>query len=190
MRARHVTVHQRARSRARSRGTALVEATVILPVFVILWFTVLYAHNVADAKIRMVTASRATAWGYAMGNCGSSGDPSPTPTPDVLGTRIDPLMEAPGVGSILSSGGGGFMSAITGIVSSMFSSVVPLAKDFDSRTTGTAVVSYRIPNVYTGDPGIGSRAEVGTVSVACNEAPQNGSLEGVLKMVWNAVKPW
>jgi hypothetical protein len=168
----------------------MVEAVAILPVFVVLWFAVLYAHNVADAKMRMVAGSRAIAWGYAMGNCGNSGDPNPTPTPSIAGQKVDPMMSAPGVGSMLSSGGGGWMSAITGIMSNAVSNAVPLAKDYDSTWTMNQTVSYRMPNNYTGDPGIGTHMVTGKVTVSCNEAPLNGNLIGILKMVWNAVKPW
>jgi Flp pilus assembly protein TadG len=180
----------RSLARRRQRGTAMVEAAAILPVFVVLWFAVVYAHNVADAKMRMVAGSRAIAWAYAMGNCGNQGDPNPTPTPQIAGKKVDPMLAAPGVGSMLGSGGGGFMSAITGVVSNAVSSAVPLAQDFDSQWTMNQPVSFRMPNNYNGNPGVGVHTVTGLVTVSCNEAPLDGNLTGILKMVWNAVKPW
>jgi hypothetical protein len=169
----------------------MVETVAILPVFVVLWLTVLYAHNLADAKMRMVAGSRAIAWGYAMSNCGNSGDPNPTPTPMIAGTKVNPMLAAPGVGSMLSSGGGGFMSAITGVISNAVSSAVPLAQDYDSQWTMSQPVSFRVPSSYTGGvPVAGVRMTTGLVTVSCNEAPLDGNVAGILKMVWNAVKPW
>src|SRR5215472_10225038 len=76
---------KRVRARRRKRGVALVEAAACMPLFVVLWFSILYAHNLFATKMGVNAAARAQAWGFAMGNCGMSGSPNPTATPGLSG---------------------------------------------------------------------------------------------------------
>ena len=65
------------------RGVAMVEAVAILPLFVVLWFTLLYAFHVSSDKISVNTSSRALAWGYVMANCHNPSGPHVTTWPGV-----------------------------------------------------------------------------------------------------------
>jgi hypothetical protein len=103
--------------RLRARGTAMVEAVIVLPVFVVLWFTCLFAFNVSANKIAVNNTSRSAAWGYAMANCSRSGDPAVTtwPTGTIAngGAQSD-LMTMPPAGQMLSSGIAGTTTSLTG----------------------------------------------------------------------------
>ncbi len=185
----------RVRARRGKRGVALVESAAVLPLFVIMWFVTITAHEIGLEKAKQINVARGNAWGYAMANCGDTGSSNPTKTPSGVTAnqgRIDPMFQMPPIGQMASSGGmGGWMSAIVSVISGFVQEIVPLAHDWDTQDIENKTVNYRIPDNYKGGGKNASAHTVtGNVVVTCNEAPFNGDLISALKWVWNAIKPW
>ncbi len=171
--------------RRRERGAALVEAAFMMPMFIILFFTSLYAHNVNSKQITLNTTARAQAWAYAMSNC-NKGPGSPEGESLPLGSSgnaqtMDLEGGSPGGGtsaasSALSSG------SVTGAISSFLSAITSVLSDIfanppGSQSTVRDSVSWRLPNVYDGSGyGVRSTPLYQSVTVVCNEQAQNGSI--------------
>jgi hypothetical protein len=176
--------------RARERGAAMVEAAFMMPMFVLLFFTSIYAHNLYAKQIALNMTSRSQAWSLAMYNC-SKGPGSPEG--ETLGAadsggsgEATTISLNAGSGSSDSSsatsgalnGGsvsGAATSAISG-VTSMISSIFPNPSGSQSVQNGS--VSWRAPNLYNpGDNGgIQSTQVTQTVTIVCNEQAQNGNI--------------
>ena len=60
--------------RRHQRGAAMVEAAFMLPMFVILFFTTMYLHNLNAKQIALNMTTREAAWSYAMANCNVTKD--------------------------------------------------------------------------------------------------------------------
>ncbi len=58
-----------ARQRARQRGTAMVEAVIALPIFVLLFAGLFHVEGLSSAKRAQTALVRRCAWAYAMNNC-------------------------------------------------------------------------------------------------------------------------
>ncbi len=183
--------------RRRQRGAAMVEAAFMMPMFVILFFTSLYLHNVNSHQIALNIESRGEAWQYAMDNCGKGAGHMDTevlgPPTSVVGTvTAVPLQSqnandagsaastALGAGSI-SGAASSIMSEVVGFVSQIF----PNPKGAQAKVTDS--VSFRVPDLYKNggaDAGDGTTHLKQEVTVVCNEQAVNGNvctaLSGIL----------
>jgi hypothetical protein len=55
--------------RGHKRGAAMVEAAFMFPMFIILFFAMIYAHNYGATQIETNSQARSLAWNDAMANC-------------------------------------------------------------------------------------------------------------------------
>jgi hypothetical protein len=168
------------------RGVAMVEAAAVLPLFVVLWFVTLYAHSYFAKKLDVNAKARANAWGFAMSNCGNQGQSPTDPTPNNVSASSVQGTSSNISGSDLTGGNGavGFVGVILQILMPFVS--MPIN---GSQSTEKADVSYGWPAPYHRGAVSGSKTVQGNVKVFCNEAPENGTLDGFVLELWNYVKP-
>jgi hypothetical protein len=171
--------------RLRERGTALVEAAFMLPMFVILWYASLYVHSLGSNYIEVNTSARQDAWQTAMANCGVHLSQDSEVLPPSLGGVVD-LPDTAGDGATeaeiaaaLKSGSitgtlAGFVNTFTATVSVLF------PNPSGATSVKTAGVSWRVPDLYD-HTGLGQKKTNvrGSATVVCNEAPLDGSILGV-----------
>jgi hypothetical protein len=189
---------KRRSSRARERGAALVEAAFMMPMFVILFFTSLYAHNLNAKQISLNITTRSQAWALAMYNCSKgpgTGSPAEGETlqaansggsgePTTIGLTSQNANDASSAaGSAFNSGSiSGSMSSMLSIVTGLLSDILPNPQGAQSQIKDT--VSWRMPNTYVAGgatSGPNSTPVQQTVTVVCNEQEQNGSIGSALK---------
>jgi Flp pilus assembly protein TadG len=188
-------VRARAIRRRRARGAALVEAAFLSPLFVILFFAGVFAHNLFSTKLDMIQTARANAWNYAMTNCSQGqGDQhwtqadwgnSAANDKAITGDIPNPTSwgSPPGV----SGGGKGSSSAQNGMggIEKVLGGL--LANPTGAQSAMTKNISYRIPNIYTHSDGKGIGQAGSTVTLFCNEEAQNGSIGAVFNTIFNAI---
>jgi len=189
-----------ARSR-RTRGAAMVEAAFMMPMFVILFFTSLYAHNLNAKQISLNMTTRASAWALAMYNCskGPASDEGETLQAANSGGTGEPQTislsggsgnDASNAASSAFSGGSvsGALSSVMSGITSAIASVFPNPQGSQSQIHDT--VSWRMPNVYVegGSTSGPNSTPVGqTVTVVCNEQAVDGSIGQAVKDIICAV---
>jgi hypothetical protein len=154
----------RARSRARARGAVLVEAVIVIPVFIILFAGIVFFGKIYDAKLNMLRLTRQSAWTHAMANCGTAGDPATTTEPG----NLDPAAEAedpPGGASGQPDGVAGPLRDALRIVGD--------APHKDVATNGYKATQSKTDTSVKADEPIGSitKQVSGASHVMCNEAP-------------------
>jgi Flp pilus assembly protein TadG len=66
-------------ARSRQRGAVLVEAVVVVPVFILLLGGMLFLHHVLREQQRVMQRARTAAWTYAMSSCSGGGNGVPQP---------------------------------------------------------------------------------------------------------------
>jgi hypothetical protein len=190
--------------RTSERGAALVEAAVMMPLFITITFAGFYAYNYGRAGIDIKTSSRAEAWSLAMSNCGSSGSDDSEKLPEVEGStegasggaaNTTPITHTPPSASLSTQmhgalgGGGGGGAFIVTIIQGFFNWISPLFPNpTGSTSTQTETINYRIPYQGNMGPGFVSRSgsPTGTkaggkgqgltanVTLSCNQAPSSG----------------
>lgn len=177
------TIHRknrlvRRRRRAGERGAAMTEAVVAIPFFLLLTSSILFVGKMYETKLRVMRATRQSAWSYAMCNCGEAGD-SPTTSckpgdPGAAATPGGPMGGAPAGydPSSLGKGGKGPGASVA-------------TKDYGtSKASGSAKV---VSDVFlTGF----SKEMKSETHVMCNEAPHNGDLKGWLTSAFDAFTSW
>ena len=199
---------QVARRRAQ-RGAAMVEAAFMFPMFIILFFSVIYAHSFSATKIDEATQARELAWTNAMGNCGKTGDAIIEKIPDqvsdlsvtrgnftgveqtsqiAIQTTTSPQSPMNGESSSTKSGvseaiaGGSIEGAFGNIANMLVGVVADLFPDPDgAQGVGTGTVSWRLPNNSAASDPTNSTKLTQTVTVMCDETVQNGSVLTVVK---------
>jgi hypothetical protein len=168
------------------RGTALVEAAFMMPMFVILFFTSLYLHNLNSKQISLNISTRANAWAFAMSNCnkGPASPESESLPVGSSGNATQMQMQGSSSGSGLSAASAALgAGSVTGAISSAMSGITSLlasvfADPEGSQSKSNVALSWRLPNVYEGGATDGPRTTNvhQTVTVACNEQAENGSI--------------
>jgi len=181
--------HTRHRAaRRHERGAAMVEAAFMMPMFVMLFFTSIYAHNLNAKQISLNLTTRAQSWALAMYNCskgpgspegetlqaansGGSGEPTQitlkSTNPSTSGSAA---MSALSGGSIM-----GMMSTFMGMATGILSGLFPDPPGSQSQVKDS--VSWRMPNLYNG-AGVGqtnSTPVQQTVTLVCNEQAKTWS---------------
>jgi hypothetical protein len=151
-----------ARARIRARGAILVEAVVVLPIFIIIFAGIVFVGKFYDAKLSVMRASRQSAWTEAMANCGTAGDPGTTraqPADDSLPTAENE--DPPGGGQ---PDGVDLASALR---------IVGDAPHKDIATAGYHGKKAKTERNVTADQPLGAieKSVSGQAHVMCNEAP-------------------
>jgi hypothetical protein len=171
------------RGRLRAMGTALVEATFLMPMFVILFFATLYAHNLGYGHMKENREARAAAWALAMSNCNDSGDSDSEVLPGAntggsgaasrvsLTPSTEPL---PGGGDPTS-----MLSGLMGTIASGVAQAIPINAD-SAKSEQTKDLSWRLPNLYEHDASRKQTSIKQTATITCNNAPKNGGLVATL----------
>lgn len=155
------------RSRKRSRGAAMVEASFVMPVLVMLWFASVYAESVCSAKLDAIATARQQAFGYASSNCGESGDKGPSSFTPISGsTNVAGSSTADMLGDLIGGIAGDIVSMLAGVI---------LDKAFPT-SFGQAKLEANGP----GKSGFHS-SHSSSMVFTCNEVPFNGSLVSFAK---------
>lgn len=170
-------------SRGDQRGTAMVEAVLAIPVFVLLLAGVVYVHGIYTGKIRAMADARAFAWTYATRSCQAA------PTPEQLGIK-DSSSAAPNgtvsadgtdVPGQLAQSGNAISSTGTAIDGS------PVVQDVEAGhiggangTRGMAVGQSHVQMHASSVLGAVPTAATATVAVMCNEVPADGTPQGFI----------
>jgi hypothetical protein len=182
-------VHRR---RRHQRGVALVEAAFMLPMFVILWYGSLYVHNLGSKYIAVNTAAREDAWTTAMSNCGVHKSSDSEVLPAAEGSP-SPLKNGGGSDSSAVStalGQGNVTGAISGLVNSItkaISNIFPNPKGATALKTDK--INWRDPDLYDHSGMAEQSTKVkGTITIVCNEAPEDGSISNVIGNLVGFVK--
>ncbi len=190
---RRPSAHARSRRRG-ERGAAMVEAAFMLPMFVLLWFTSLYAHRMGATQIDLNTEARANAWQYAMANCGTLGtspsenEPGLSPPAGTTNPGLNGMDDNPG--TTTSSGLGSAPNGEAGKISKLASPVTNFIADLMPNPTGSVArikktINWREPNLYVaGGGGSAANNETNmqqTVTLVCNQYPQNGNILSAIK---------
>ena len=201
--------------RAGQRGAALVEAAFMFPMFIILFFSVIYAHSFSATKIDEATQAREMAWTNAMSNCGHTGAPENETVPDevaslsmsrgnftatsqtstiAMNTTSNPQNPLNGDGATTTSGvqhaiaGGSIEGAFSEIANMLVGAVAGIFPDPNgAQGVSTGAVSWRLPNNYNNTDPNNSTTIKHTVTVMCNETPQNGSVAAVVEDVFGDI---
>ncbi len=166
------------RRRRGERGAAMTEAVVAIPFFLILTSSILFVGKMYETKLRVMRATRQSAWSYAMCNCGSGGDGATTSCkpgdPGAAATPGAPMGGAPpGYDpSALDKAGKGPGGDTA-------------KKDYG---TSKANMSQKVVSdvFLTGF----SKEMKSETHVMCNEAPRNGDLKGWLSSAFSAFTSW
>jgi hypothetical protein len=175
----------------------MVEAVAIMPVFVILFFTAVYAHSWGSKQIDLNSQSRQAAWVLAMANCNVSGqnDSETLPnsntggsSPNVITLANSSPNEASSAAHSAFSAGSvtGWMSSFLSTVTSAIAGIFPNPQGSQMNKTDT--VNWRMPNNYSGANPTNSTPVQGNMTVMCNEAPMDGSIINVISDIVGFVK--
>lgn len=190
------TLLRRRFPRQGQRGATLVEAAMMLPMFVILWYSSLYVHSLGSKHIDVNTTARQDSWSSAMANCGVAGQSETEQLPANMGGKVGLSAKGGGsssaVSTALKNGSligafASFVSGFTAIISSIFPN--PDGAQFMKMQT----ISWRVPDLYDHSGMSNSSTPVqGTTTVVCNEAPENGTItkvaSGLLGIIEGIVK--
>jgi hypothetical protein len=162
--------------RRRSRGAALVESAVVIPVFLILFASLVFVWKLYLAKVDAMKGARLAVWSYASSNCTAWADPSNISPGALFGLSH---------GSV-SSGGIGSSADTSAVRNAGASAHV----DMVNKTLGTAAVSAH-SEVIAGSLVGGFTAPVSAkTSVMCNEPPYNGTLPAMVVAAFHEIVNW
>ena len=153
-----------------SRGAALVEAVVVLPVMIVLLAASVHVVALHARKQTALRQARQAAWTHALGGCpgpaASGGEVDEGHSTDWVGWSGEPL--PPELVGHASQAGG---DVVMGHVRS-------------ARAHGQAVVRAE-PLLGLEEARLSSAMEL-----PCNERPRSGSLPGALRFGWDAARCW
>jgi Flp pilus assembly protein TadG len=210
-----VTSH-RVRLRRAQRGAAMVEAAFMFPMFVILWFSIVYAHSFSSTQIDANTQSRELAWTDAMANCNTKGYQEKETLPqnnDSLSVTRNTWTSTSATTSIAVStnetasklsatpsssnasdamsaavSGGSLEGAFGSLIGPVLNAIASiLPSPQGAKAVATGPVSWRMPNTYAGLDPSNSTTMKQTTTVTCNIAPINGGLSGLFDEIKGAV---
>jgi hypothetical protein len=181
--------HRRARTAPRKsrRGAALVEAAFMMPMFVILFYASLFAHNLSNTYIKSSQQARANAWAYAMANCGDTASDNVEVLPPVdtegagAATKISPMPDNP----TSPPGNGNFLSGMAGTIFGDISGLFPNPNG--SQSVQTNSLNWRMPNLYNQtDSGTTSTVKR-SVTIDCNNVANDGGAVNTLILIGKSI---
>jgi Flp pilus assembly protein TadG len=151
----------------RARGAAMVEALVAIPFFIVIFVSILYIGHLYGEKQRTLREAKQGAWSYALNNC-EGGSNATEQTDDNPQEALDSQGASSDSGDIdkyaPSSGGSSFL-----------------------KSWGTAVYTVKGTVVADGLLGGFQNSLSTTDRVQCNEKPEDGTVDGVLKYGWSLI---
>jgi len=153
------------------RGTASVEAAIVLPVFVILLISVYYVCNNILAKQTAEIHARSCAWAYSRNNCESI----PAGCENDLHEVWEGEAIADEIGKRLKIDNGLIRSAVMFVLDPVLNAV------FGHALNATTETSFERPALYGG----GTATAHGTYHLACNL--NHKTLGDVASDVWNSI---
>ena len=160
------------RFRRSSRGAASVEAVVVLPVFIIIFASVLYVRSQVLSRQAAETKARSCAWTFSTNNC----DAIPPGCDDIV-RKVD------GAAKVVDEIEKDLSSAKGGPVGSVISKVIEPALKcaFGSAVEASSKQSFQRPSLYGG----GTATASGSYHLACNLAHE--TLIDVAKDAWKSL---
>jgi len=160
----------------------MVEAAFMFPMFVILWFSVVYAHAFSSTQIDTNTQSRELAWTDAMSNCNKQGYQEKETLPD----NNDSLSVTRNTWT--STSATTTIAVSTNETASALSATPSSSNaSHGAKAVSRGPVSWRMPNTYAGLDPSNSTTMSQTTTVTCNIAPINGGLSGLFDEIKGAV---
>jgi len=160
-----------ARAARHRRGTASVEAAIVLPVFVILFVSVYYVRNNILAKQTAEIHARSCAWAYSKTNCASI----PAGCENDLHEVWEGEAVTDEIGKWLNIDNGLIRSAVMFVLDPVLKAV------FGHALNATTDMSFERPALYGG----GTATAHGTYHLACNL--NHKTLRDVASDVWNSI---
>jgi Flp pilus assembly protein TadG len=158
------------RRRRHTRGAALVEAVVVLPVFVALLAALFYVTELYLHKLGAFHEARQSAWSHALGGCHA---PTRSARTQLRGHAMASLGAR---GVTLPSESGGLAAAAGG------------ADVAGAINASTATASRRLREDRL--LGLLPTAVSADTELPCNERPRSGNLAGALEYGWEAARFW
>ncbi|MDX2051725.1 MAG: TadE/TadG family type IV pilus assembly protein [Polyangiaceae bacterium] len=161
------------------RGVASVEAVILLPIFLLLFFGILYVARVNDAKLVALTEARSQAWIASMQSCeGSSAEqnqqhPEAKGVHDAVGKALTPSTQSTSNTTSLPIGG---------VIGKILNA--PLKTLFGESVTTHASRTVPRPAFLGGK----EATVVGSYRLPCNLKPQ--TLWDVASSLWDAIWPF
>jgi hypothetical protein len=211
----------RLNGRRRERGAALVEAAFMFPMFVILFYAIIYAHTFYSTQLDSNAQSRQLAWNDAMSDCGKStsddrdnppsyagsltallrynftktgngqGSPIHINTNEQTPTALNGEASDAMTGITTALAGGSVEGALGAIIGPIINTVASFFPDPNgSQAVAKGNFNWRMPNNYNGDDPNNTLAVHQTVTVMCNETPQNGSAKTVIGDIVGDIVSW
>ena len=156
--------------RGARRGAASVEAVVVLPVFVILFVSLIFVQRQALARRSAELKARTCAWQYSMNNCSQV----PPGCDDILDAQQG---EARIPDEITEALGDGPVGAVGRTITTFLQPMLDAA--FGRAVTATTEQSFPRPRLYGGETGV----EHGRYHLACNL--ERKELLDVAKDTWD-----
>jgi len=173
----------RTSARTSKRGAALVEAAFMMPMFVILFYASLFAHNLSNTYIKASQLARANAWAYAMANCGDTASDNVEVMPPVetsgagAATKVSPMPDNP----TTPPGNGNFLSGMVGTIFGDISSLFPNPNG--SQSVQTNSLNWRMPNLYNQTDGGSTSTVKRSVTIDCNNVANDGGAVNTLILI-------
>ncbi|MFT3774692.1 MAG: hypothetical protein QM820_55785 [Minicystis sp.] len=148
-----------ARSRRGRRGAALIEAVVAIPFFILVFAVTMFIGKFYGEKLRTMRLSRECAWAHAMagckGGCGSAETGPAAGEPLAPAEAQDPATQGAPGAEVMSQSW--YQSKFT----------------VKSSATASNVIGGYTKSVQS------------TTITMCDEEPEDGTITGVVKYVWN-----
>lgn len=174
-------------TRFNSRGTASVEAVIVLPVFVILFVGIFFARDLQAAKLASEQQARRCAWEYSYTGCDPDHRPSGCTVPDAdqplagdLSEVIDRVnLDDQSLSTI--QGDLGLGKVVRDLIRDQVVSRLAAALTHDIEATTT--VERERPNLF----GAGKTVIDGKYRLACNLRPQTPAQ--LLDTAWHKLMP-
>jgi len=165
------------RVKSSQRGVALLEATIAIPFFIIIFAAIMSLAPLYVAKIRMMSIARERVWTFAMGGCGETGDarlPSSPMPPDITTNDEGPPANANGP---LDLGDTSHTSSDpqTALMSRSFGSTIATVQKSVGSDRLLGGATYKI---------------TGTMKLMCNEIPYNSNPLGLLHSAFHSMSSW
>jgi hypothetical protein len=170
-------------ARRSQRGAALVEAAFMMPMFVILFYASLFAHNLSLTYIKASQQARANAWAYAMANCGDTASDNVEVMPPVdtegagAATKIQPMPDNP----TNTAGNGNFLGGMVGTIFGDISSIFPNPNG--SQSVQTSSLNWRMPNLYNQTDAGSTSTVKRSVTIDCNNVANDGGAVNTLILI-------
>jgi len=171
------------RGRRRQRGAAMVEATIVVPVFILLLISVLYVRDQALTQHDLEMKARSCAWQFSAANCdavppGCEGIVEQSTTQNSAGQEVMDALQGGKDQSVKHADKTGVVSKI---IDSLLGPVLQAA--FGRSLDATVAREFERPAVFGGK----TKTMTGRYHLACNLTPEEPI--DVAKDAWKLFKP-